>query len=231
MYINALMCFTSHFTSCAHWLPSLPAGHTHAKHRPHSYAVTTQAPKTHPTPSGKFRFRARAPDRIVMGHYPYILFLSFSLPTHSVPPFPIFVETLVMLQLILHGIGDYFLQTDWQALNKKRPGWLGFWACLKHCLTYSLPFLLIASPVAVLFIFLSHFVIDRTNLVAYLIAIKNGCRKAPSDRPSYSFLGGYDVSNFGFSSDRPFAISIWLYIICDNLLHIICNYVAILVFG
>ena len=136
-----------------------------------------------------------------------------------------------MLQLIFHGIGDYFFQTDWQALNKKRPGWLGFWACLKHCLTYSLPFLFIASPMAVLFIFLSHFVIDRTNVVAYLIAIKNGVVKSGVPNGWLSFPYNYDVSNFGFGLDRPFAISIWLYIICDNLLHIICNYVAILVFG
>ena len=38
----------------------------------------------------------------------------------------------------------------------------------------------------------------------------------------------YDISNFGFGVERPFAITIWLYIICDNLLHIICNYIALL---
>jgi hypothetical protein len=37
----------------------------------------------------------------------------------------------------------------------------------------------------------------------------------------------YDISNFGFGLDRPFAITIWVYIICDNLLHIICNYIAL----
>ena len=39
--------------------------------------------------------------------------------------------------------------------------------------------------------------------------------------------GKYDIENFGFERSRPFAISIWLYIICDNLLHIICNYLAL----
>ena len=82
-----------------------------------------------------------------------------------------------MLQLILHGIGDYFLQTDFQALNKKKKGWFGFWQCLKHCITYSLPFLFIGSWQAVTIIFITHFIIDRTNLVAYLLAIKNNVKK------------------------------------------------------
>ena len=117
-----------------------------------------------------------------------------------------------MLQLILHGVGDYFLQTDKQALGKKLPGWYGLRCCLIHCLTYSLPFLFIGSVWAVLVIFITHFVIDRTNLVAWLLAYKNGVRT---------------IENFGFGPERPFAITIWLYIICDNLCHIICNYLAL----
>lgn len=130
-----------------------------------------------------------------------------------------------MLQLILHGIGDYFLQTDYQALNKKKKGWVGFWACLKHCTTYSLPFLFIGSWKAVLVIFITHFAVDRTNFVAYALAIKNNVKKGTG--VVNSSLLPYDISNFGFGLDRPFAISIWLYIICDNLLHIICNYLAL----
>ena len=123
-----------------------------------------------------------------------------------------------MLQLILHGIGDYYLQTDWQALNKKRKGWTGFLACLIHCTTYSIPFFLIGTWKAVLAIFLTHFIIDRTNIVSYALAMKNGV-KYPN--------GKYNITNFGFGLERPFAISIWLCIICDNLLHIICNYFAL----
>ena len=130
-----------------------------------------------------------------------------------------------MLQLILHGIGDYFIQTDKMATNKKKKGWFGFKQCLIHCITYSLPFLFIGSWKAVTMIFLTHFIIDRTNLVAYALAIKNnviyaGHKHFPNSKK-------YDISNHGFGLDRPFAISIWLYIICDNLLHIICNYVSL----
>lgn len=138
-----------------------------------------------------------------------------------------------MLQLILHGIGDYFIQTDWQALNKKKKGWLGLWACLKHCITYSLPFFFIGSWKAVMIIFITHFIIDRTNLVAYLLAMKNNVKKCRNEKELMPYCGDkvYDISNFGFGLERPFAITIWLYIICDNLLHIICNYIALTYFN
>ena len=133
-----------------------------------------------------------------------------------------------MLQLILHVFGDYFLQTDWQALNKKKPGIIGFWACLKHCALYSTPFLLLGSWKAVLVIFITHFIIDRTNIIAYLLAIKNNVRKQQTYKMMpLSFPYTYDISNFGLGLDRPFAISIWIYIIVDNLFHIVCNYLAL----
>ena len=135
-----------------------------------------------------------------------------------------------MIQLILHGIGDFFIQTDKWALNKKKKGLYGFWCCLIHCITYSLPFLFIGSIDAVLVIFITHLIIDRTNLIAYLIAIKNNVRSV--DKIGFWGMAAikykkYDISNFGFSKERPFAITIWLYIICDNLCHIICNYLAL----
>ena len=137
-----------------------------------------------------------------------------------------------MEQLIFHGIGDFYLQTDWQALNKKEKGWLGFYACLKHCTTYSLPFLFIGSWKAVLVIFVTHFIIDRTNLVSYCLAWKNHVKKTiveftENDVQVLTGKYAYDISNFGYGLDRPFAITIWLYIISDNLLHIICNYLAL----
>jgi hypothetical protein len=117
-----------------------------------------------------------------------------------------------MEQLILHGIGDYFLQTDKQALNKKKAGYYGFKQCLIHCLTYSLPFLLIGSYLAVFVIFVTHFIIDRTKIIDWIIAYKNGIRT---------------IENFGFSPERPQLITVWLYIICDNVAHITINYLSL----
>lgn len=117
-----------------------------------------------------------------------------------------------MEQLILHLIGDYILQTDYQALNKKKKSLKGIIACMIHCLTYSLPFLFITTLNNVWFIFLTHFFIDNTQIIAWFIAFKNAEKS---------------IENFGFSDQKPFALSVWLYIIIDNTFHLICNYLII----
>lgn len=117
-----------------------------------------------------------------------------------------------MLQIILHGIGDYFLQTDYQAMNKKKAGLKGFLACFTHCLFYSVPFFIIGNWKQVLFIFITHFIVDRTNLVAQLLAFRNRVKS---------------IDNFGFCKEKPFAVAFWLYVICDNIIHISCNYFAL----
>ena len=117
-----------------------------------------------------------------------------------------------MEQILLHLFGDFIVQNDWMAMNKKKPTWIGFWACFIHTLTYSLPFLLITNWAAWLVIWWSHFIIDRWKLIDYFVMWKNG-EKA--------------IKNFGFNHDRPFAVSIWIYIIIDNSFHLIINYLAI----
>ncbi len=115
-------------------------------------------------------------------------------------------------QLLLHGVGDYLIQNDWMALNKKKPTCLGALACFVHCFTYSLPFFLIASPLAVAAIFVSHFVIDRWKLVDWFLAVRNSV---------------WHIRNFGFGEERPALVTVWLYIITDNIFHLLCNYAAI----
>lgn len=118
-----------------------------------------------------------------------------------------------MHQLLLHLIGDYIVQNDWMALNKKKPGRLGFFACLVHCITYSVPFLLITDNLyQFAVIFVTHFIIDRWHLVDWFLAIRNGVNH---------------IDNFGFSTERPGYISIWLYIITDNVFHVLINFLAL----
>lgn len=117
-----------------------------------------------------------------------------------------------MEQLLIHLVGDYVIQNDWMALNKKKRNWIGELACQIHCITYSLPFLFVGSWFSVLLIYASHYLLDRTNIASWLIALKNGMS---------------DIKNFGFTHDRPFAISIWLNIFFDNTLHLVCNYLIL----
>lgn len=118
----------------------------------------------------------------------------------------------MMIQLILHGVGDYWLPTDEQAKCKKRPGKYGWWMCYKHCITYSIPFLFVGSWVAVCGIFLTHFLIDRTNIIERTIAFKNRVKT---------------IENYGFDEMKPKYISFWLFVICDNIAHLACNYLAL----
>ena len=119
-----------------------------------------------------------------------------------------------MEQLLLHLFGDYILQNDWMAQNKKAKGWKGELACQIHCVLYSLPFLLITSPLGVFLIYIAHYALDRTNIVTHLLSLRN--------------TGKWDNINFGFSPDRPIWLTVWLNIFTDNTLHLIFNWMIIL---
>lgn len=118
-----------------------------------------------------------------------------------------------MEQILLHLFGDYILQNDNVGLRKKEKSLTGLAYCIFHCITYSLPFFLITNWLGVLLIAIGHFVIDRWNLVGHFIKAKNFVKT---------------MDNFGYKPERPFAITIWLYIIQDNTVHVIWNYGVIL---
>lgn len=117
-----------------------------------------------------------------------------------------------MEQLFFHLIGDYITQNDWMALKKKKAGIAGFSICLLHCTIYALPFLFIGSIYAFCVILISHFILDRTHIVEWYLAARNGVD---------------NIDNFGFSKERPFAITIWLMIITDNIFHLMINFIAL----
>lgn len=117
-----------------------------------------------------------------------------------------------MEQFILHAIGDYITQNHWLATNKTKYNFNGWIACFVHCVFYSLPFFLIASPLAVLIIFLSHFIIDKFRLAQYWTRLVNN---------------EWQSNNFGYPEDAPVFLSLWLVIIIDNILHIVINFLAI----
>ena len=154
-----------------------------------------------------------------------------------------------MLQLILHLVGDYLLQSTWMAVNKTERTL----PCLCHCLLYTLPFgLLTQSWVALGIIFGSHFLIDRFKLARYLVWAKNWLSPVGFYRWSCCRLTGYfdaevarpressfdpDVldeedalvlEQVNLSKDAaPVWLRVWLCIIADNTLHLLCNYAAL----
>lgn len=122
-----------------------------------------------------------------------------------------------MEQLLIHLFADYWLQNDWMALNKKQK----FHIALIHAFIYTIPFLLLTRSILALFvIFITHALIDGTNIVNKLNQIKNW------DFNSCFVWGDYKIKD-GYNADRPLFIRVWLIIIQDNILHLIINYLSI----
>lgn len=118
------------------------------------------------------------------------------------------LELTLILGFLAHITGDYLVQNDWMALNKKKWTLTGELACNVHCMTYSLLFLPFTTWQGFVMIYLAHYVIDRFEAVDWFIAIKNGT---------------WSTDNFGFSPARPTFVTLWLYIIADNTFHLLFN--------
>jgi hypothetical protein len=116
-------------------------------------------------------------------------------------------------QILAHLVGDYIIQSDWMASEKtKRHA-----AAAIHAITYTLPFLFLTfDPLALAFIAGTHFVIDRWRLARFVCWFKN-----------YPWQPWADCAATGYPSSKPAWLSVWLLIIADNTMHLICNGVAL----
>lgn len=94
-----------------------------------------------------------------------------------------------------HLIGDYLLQNDWMALNKK----LRTWPCSVHCLLWAFSVWFCAWwPLWTLpILFTAHFVQDRTNVVRWIMEHKG--QKAFASPP----------------------MAPWSLIVIDNTMHLV----------
>ena len=93
-----------------------------------------------------------------------------------------------------HLIGDYLLQNDWMAQNKKKKDL----ACIAHVAAYMVPFLFCGfNGWQLLLIASQHYALDRTDFVGWFMAVKG----------SKAFRDG------------PYAP--WSSVITDNILHIL----------
>jgi hypothetical protein len=141
-----------------------------------------------------------------------------------------------MDQFLCHLVGDYFFQSDWMALNKNSKTI----PCLVHVILYTIIFLFITHSLLALFLIaFTHFIIDRWSVAKYIIYIKNFINPTFSYYPfeKCCITGYYDdwMNRESFwekdeaepSKVRPKFITTWLYIISDNTLHLLCNYIIL----
>jgi hypothetical protein len=116
-------------------------------------------------------------------------------------------------QILAHLVGDYIIQSHWMATEKTKHSF----AAALHAVTYTVPFLFLTwSPAALAFICGTHFLIDRFRFARFVVWFKNG----------HMFPRG-PVTATGYPDDVPPWLSVWLLIIADNTLHLICNGVAL----
>lgn len=126
-------------------------------------------------------------------------------------------------QILLHLVGDYLTQSHWMATEKVKRTW----PALLHAIVYTLPFLLLTQTIAALLIIgVTHFAIDRYRLARFVVYFKNNVLS-----PTPRWLPWYDCRATGYPSAVPPWLSVWLLIIADNTLHLICNGVALAWFG
>ena len=106
--------------------------------------------------------------------------------------------------LIAHLVGDYILQSDWMAENKKKSNI----ACLIHTIFYVLPFLLISyiSLWQIIIMAIQHYYQDRYNFVVWFMKVKGS-------------------PNFAKSPMTP-----WSIILTDNILHLCFIYFLVRLF-
>lgn len=116
----------------------------------------------------------------------------------------------ISIGLILHLAGDYIFQNDWMANQKTQR----FLPAFLHASIYALPFLFLCDFYPWLFLYLSHFLIDRYRLAVYWIKLVNW---------------KWESKNFGYNEGKPLWMSIWLMIIIDNTFHVIINTICILI--
>lgn len=115
------------------------------------------------------------------------------------------MDTLT-LAIVGHLVGDYLLQNDWMALNKKKPTATGELACCIHCAIWTISvtaFAGWATPLICGFLWLAHYAQDRTNVVLWWMTKVN---RQPQ---------------FASGPCAP-----WSIIVVDNVWHIVSLYIV-----
>jgi hypothetical protein len=129
--------------------------------------------------------------------------------------------------LIGHLVGDYLLQNDWMALNKKKPG--GKWHCAVHATIWTLCVCMFTgwwSTAAWGVLWATHYWQDRTNIIVWWMKfmgqekfMKSGSVDSEliySNRPEV-----FDKRRYSVRSEFTPGLGPWSIIVVDNVWHIV----------
>ncbi|MCX6795497.1 MAG: DUF3307 domain-containing protein [Candidatus Falkowbacteria bacterium] len=114
--------------------------------------------------------------------------------------------------LIGHLIGDYLLQSKKMAIMKTVPELSGYIWCILHSVIYTIAiciFVFPANPLIILFIFLSHFPVDRWSLAAKWLKLIKGRSIKDAFRSTEN------------RREIDLSFSVLVYTIVDNTIHLL----------
>jgi membrane-associated HD superfamily phosphohydrolase len=122
-----------------------------------------------------------------------------------------------MIELFIYGIfghlvGDYLLQPKKMALNKSAKTWKGFSICILHSLIYTASIFIVIwrfNLLAVILIFVSHFIIDYWSLGQIWLKLIKG----------RTFEGAY--SSQDKSREFDIAFTSIVYTVVDATFHLL----------
>ena len=140
----------------------------------------------------------------------------------------------ILAQVIIgHLVGDFLFQSKEMALRKSERGWLGFWLCTLHCLTYTGSFMcclvyaamLLASlgvtelpvfnlTILAVGIFLPHWIIDRYSLAHVWLKFFKG----------RTFESAYASTSY---RELDLAFTCIVYTVVDFTLHFITLFIVL----
>ncbi len=112
------------------------------------------------------------------------------------------MQNTLTLAIIGHLVGDYLLQNDWMALNKKKHTL----HCAVHCTLWTLAVCAFTGwwmPLAIAVLWVTHFAQDRTQIILYWMTKINR-------QPKFA--------------EPP--MSPWSIIVVDNVWHIVALWVV-----
>lgn len=109
------------------------------------------------------------------------------------------------MEIILgHLIGDYLLQNDWMALNKKKNSFIGYLSCYIHSFIWTISVCIFLDGFILhkfMLLLFSHYIIDKSNFVVWYL------------------------NTFKIMKNPP----LWKIIIVDNTIHLIFIYIIFMI--
>lgn len=124
------------------------------------------------------------------------------------------------VQLLLHTVGDFWLQSSWMALNKYRSKRIA----AVHAIVYTVPFLILTrNPVQLFLIAIAHGIIDHFRLASVMPRFTNW------DWTGWQWHGWRNGRSYNPAAQPPYFGSelSWITTVLDASMHLIWNYLVL----